>query len=119
MTLGALVIGVAAVTFAIATNLSIVRAVSQLDRGQASPIRVEANDPSTDPEAVTRLIAGQPDTDRFVSIGQTSVNVEALGVIPFVGYQGDAGWIGYEPIQGRWFAGPGEAVASSSVFSRL
>ena len=119
MTLGALVVGVAAVTFAIGTNLSLVRAVSQLDRDQASPVRVELLDPSTDPQAVTDLIAGQPDTERFVSVGQAPASVRVLGAIPFVGYQGDASWIGYELIHGRWFAGTGEAVASTSVFSRL
>jgi putative ABC transport system permease protein len=119
MTLGALVVGVAAVTFAVGTNLSLVRAISQLDRDQASPVRVELADSSTDPETVTDLIAGRADTDRFVSIGQASASVRALGVIPFIGYRGDASWIGYELIHGRLFAGAGEAVASSSVFSRL
>jgi putative ABC transport system permease protein len=119
MTLGALVVGVAAVTFAIGTNLSLIRAVSQLDRDQASPVRVELLDPSIDPQAVTDLIAGHPDTDRFVSIGVAQASVRALGAVPFVGYQGDASWIGYELIHGRWFAGTGEAVASTSVFSRL
>jgi putative ABC transport system permease protein len=119
MTLGALVVGVAAVTFAIATNLSLVRAVSQLDRDQATPVRVELADPSADPGAVTAFIAGRPDTDRSVAIGQAPASVRALGAIPFVGYQGDASWLGYEAIRGRWFNGPGEAVASSSVFARL
>lgn len=119
MTLGALVVGVAAVTFAIGTNLSLVRAVSQLDRDQASPVRVELLDPSTESQEVTDLIAGQPDTDRFVSVGATQANVGVLGAIPFVGYQGDASWIGYALIHGRWFAGTGEAVASTTVFTRL
>ena len=119
MTLGALVVGVAAVTFALGTNLSLVRAVAQLDRDQASPVRVTLADPSAAPEGVSDLIAGRPDTDRFVSIGAAPVSVRSIGVIPFVGYRGDASWIGYELIHGRWFAGPGEAVASTSVFSRL
>jgi putative ABC transport system permease protein len=118
MTLGALLVGVAAVTFAIGTNLSLIRAVSQLDRDQASPVRVELVDPSIEPQTVTDLIAGQPATDRFVSIGVASASVRTLGVIPFVGYQGEANWIGYEVIHGRWFADAGEAVASTSVFSR-
>ena len=31
--------------------------------------------------------------------------------VPFVAYDGDATWIGYELIHGRFFAGPGEVVA--------
>ena len=37
MTLGALVVGVAAVTFSLATNLSLVRIIGQIDRIEASP----------------------------------------------------------------------------------
>ena len=119
MTLGALIVGTAAVTFAIGTNLSLVRAVAQLDRTQASPVRVELMDPSLGPQVITDLIVAQPATARFVSIGEAPVNVQALGAIPFVAYRGDASWIGFEPIRGRWFADSGEAVASSSVFTRL
>lgn len=119
MTLGALVVGVAAVTFAVGTNMSIVRAISQLDRNEASPVRVELADKDADPAAVTAFIKSQPGTDLSVAIGQAPASVRALGVIPFVGYDGDASWLGYVPIHGRWFAGPGEVVASSSVVSRL
>jgi putative ABC transport system permease protein len=48
MTLGALVVGVAAVTFAVGMNLSLLRVQGQLDRIAASPVRVELNDPSAD-----------------------------------------------------------------------
>ncbi len=119
MTLGALVVGVAAMTFAIGTNLSLIRVVSQLDRDHASPVRVELAERSTESKAVTDLIAGQPGTGRFVSLGTARASVGALGATSFVGYQGDAGWIGYELIRGRWFAGAGEGVAPTAVFSRL
>ena len=36
--------------------------------------------------------------------------------MPFVAYDGDASWIGYELIKGRWFAGAGEVVAPTHVF---
>ena len=41
MTLGALVVGVAAVTFAVGLNRSLLRVVGQLERDVASPVRVE------------------------------------------------------------------------------
>jgi putative ABC transport system permease protein len=117
MTLGALVVGVAAVTFALALNLSLVRVMTQLNRNEASPVRVQVLDPSIEPAEVSATIAGQPGTGRFVSVGHTEVAVRGLGVAPFVGYDGDSGWIGYELIHGRLFAGPGEAVAPTIVFS--
>jgi putative ABC transport system permease protein len=46
------------------------------------------------------------------------VDVPRLGAVPFVGYDGDASWVGYALIQGRWFAGPGEAVAPTAFFTR-
>jgi putative ABC transport system permease protein len=117
MTLGALLVGVAAVTFALGLNLSLVRVMTQLNRNEASPVRVQILDPAIEPAEVGAAIARQPGTGRFVSVGQTEVAVQGLGVAPFVGYDGDSGWIGYELIHGRWFAGPGEAVAPTTVFT--
>lgn len=117
MTLGALVVGVAAVTFALALNLSLVRVMTQLNRNEASPVRVQVLDPTIEPDEVSATIAGQPGTGRFVSVGQTEVAVRGLGVAPFVGYDGDSVWIGYELIHGRWFGAPGEAVAPTSLFT--
>ena len=54
MTLGALVVGVAAVTFAVGMNLSLLRVEDQLDRVSASPVRVELADPSADQRAICR-----------------------------------------------------------------
>ena len=41
-----------------------------------------------------------------------------MAAFPFVGYQGDSDWLGYALIAGRWFAGPGEAVAPTNVFTQ-
>ena len=41
-----------------------------------------------------------------------------MAAIPFVGYQGESDWLGYALIEGRWFAGPGEVVAPTFVFTR-
>lgn len=92
--------------------------MTQLNRYEVSPVRVQVLDPAIEPAEVSAAIAGQPGTGRFVSVGSTEVAVRGLGVVPFVGYDGDSGWIGYELIHGRWLAGPGEAVAPTSVFTR-
>jgi putative ABC transport system permease protein len=114
MTLGALVVGVAAVTFSLTTNLSLVRIIGQIDRTATAPVRAEVQRPGT-AAAVTAAIAGHPDTGRFVSIGRTQVTIPGAGSIPFVGYDGDASWIGYAIIDGRWFNGPGEVVAPTNL----
>jgi putative ABC transport system permease protein len=119
MTLGALVVGVAAITFSLGLDLSLMRVMTQIDRSIASPVRVELADPDADPATIAAAIAGHPATARSVGLAQTDATAaRGLGPVSFVAYDGDARWIGYELIAGRWFAGPGEAVARSSVFTR-
>ena len=118
MTLGALLVGVAAVTFAYGLNQSLLKVKTQLDRADASPVRVELQDPTASGTAISAVIAAQPGTGHSTAIGQTRTTAGGLGDVPFVGYDGDASWIGYELIAGRWFTGPGEAVAPTIVFSR-
>ncbi len=138
MTLGALTVGVSALVFALGLDGSLVRVASQLERDRPSPIRVVTFEgagkaggpqlvgPGDDSQAVVppaaqavdAAIAATPGTGRSVAIGQTVVTVPGLlGAIPFVGYRGDAGWIGYELIRGRWFARSGEAVAPTNLFA--
>jgi putative ABC transport system permease protein len=116
MTLGPVLVGVAALTFALGVDLTLLRVVPQLDRTAASPVRAHLVDPTLDPAAVSAAIAELPGTDRSVAIGEIAVAVRALGTLPFVGYDGDAGWIGYELIRGRWIAGPGEVVAPTNLY---
>ena len=81
MTLGALVVGVAAATFALGLNWSLLQVKSDLDRDAASPVRVEVMgpgetggktaapvggtpgagpDPTADPATITTAIASRP-----------------------------------------------------------
>jgi putative ABC transport system permease protein len=129
MTLGALVVGVAAVTFAVGLDWSLVRVVDQLNRNAASPVRAELHGSfaapiaTTDADAasapnVAATIAADPGTGRFVSIGQADVIVPRVGSVPFVGYDRDTSWLGYELIHGRWSTAPGEAVAPTNLFTQ-
>jgi putative ABC transport system permease protein len=118
MTTGALVVGVAAATFAVGVNLSLVRAIAQLDRTIASPIRAELVDPSADPDQITATIAEREGTERSVAVGEVVAATPRLGDLRFVGYGGESRWIGYELIRGRWFSQPGEVVAPTVVFTR-
>ncbi len=115
MTLGALVVGVAAVTFSLGLNASLLRVMDQLNRPTASPVRVELR--AGDPAAVDARLAAQANTAHVVSLGTASVDVRGVGSIPFVGYREDASWIGIEMISGRWFSRPGEAVAPTNFFT--
>jgi putative ABC transport system permease protein len=118
MTLGAVVVGVAAATFALGVNLSLIRIIDQLDRTTASPVRAEIVAQNVDPAAVTAAIAANPDTERFVAIGQTSVDLGGLGEVLLVGYDGDFSGTGYETISGRLPSGPGEVAAGTNFFRR-
>jgi putative ABC transport system permease protein len=116
MTLGALVVGVAAVTLSIGLNASLLRVMNDLGRGEASPVRAELQDPSTDGAAVTAQIGAHPDTGQVIALATAEATAPGLGPVSFVGYEGDASWVGYALVRGRWFTGPGEAVAPSAVF---
>ncbi|HEY7968807.1 MAG TPA: FtsX-like permease family protein, partial [Candidatus Limnocylindrales bacterium] len=117
MTLGALVVGVSAVTMAIGLNASLLQIKEDLDRSIASPVRAEIRD-STDPAGVTTAIAADSRTGRSTAIGDLQVTVPHVGVLPLVGYDGDSTWLGYRLIEGRWFSAPGEAVAPTNVFTQ-
>lgn len=116
MTLGALLVGVAAVTFSLGVNASLVRAIAQIDRSAMSPVRAELMSASADSAPTTQAIAAHPDTERVVALGGGEVTVPGLGSVTFVGYDGDASWLGFELIRGRWFEGRGEVVAPTNFF---
>jgi putative ABC transport system permease protein len=118
MTLGAVLVGVAAATFALGVNLSLVRIIEQIDRTEASPVRAQIGQPAQDTAAVTSSIAQNPDTERFVTIREAQVTVRGFGEATFVGYDGDSGWLGFEMIHGRWPAGLGEVVAPTALMAR-
>jgi putative ABC transport system permease protein len=118
MTLGALVVGVAALTFALGLNWSLLRVFTDLNRNEAAPVRAEISESSIDPASVTAAIAASPQTRHVVAASQSDTTVPGLGAVPFVGYDGDASWIGYALINGRWFSAAGEAVAPTNFFTR-
>lgn len=117
MTLGALVVGVTAATFSIGLNASLLRVQDDLSRRDASPVRADVGS-RLSPAEVTAAIEHDPDTARFVSVGQTQVTIQRAGAIPFVGYRNASDWLGYRLIEGRWFSGPGEAVAPTNLFTQ-
>jgi putative ABC transport system permease protein len=58
------------------------------------------------------LVSADQDTARSVAEGRSEVSVPGVAdPVPYYGYRGDASWIGYALIGGRWFSRPGEVVA--------
>src|SRR5258706_8040354 len=117
MTLGALLVGVAAVTFSVRLNASLLRVVYDINRNVALPVPSQVMGAAPADRDVSAAIAADPDTAAVVALSTTSVDVPGLGSVPFVGYDGDTSWLGYAMIHGRWSTSPGEAVAATIFFT--
>jgi len=138
MTMGAIVLGVATVVFALSLHLSLGQVAAHLIRdryvqvnlyrpppdalqqgikggspgGQAAPSQISDR-------RMTRLLQSDPGTTRFVA--ETSEQVVIPGIaqpIQFYAYRGPSSWIGYALISGRWFSHPGEVVAPTRLLTQ-
>jgi putative ABC transport system permease protein len=142
MTVGAILIGIATVTFSLglSRSLSDVKAgltrdgVVQLqvfressgpgNKGPQSAVPSAPAGPSAAPavptdQQTTALIAAQPGTARVVAERMIDVAVAGAGEpVPMTAYRGDSSWLGYPIISGRWFSASGEAVAPTAFFTR-
>jgi putative ABC transport system permease protein len=132
MTVGAILIGVATVTFSLGLSRSLSDVKAGLTRDQQVQIQVDrqvagpgakggGGGVPTGPtdQQVSALIAAQPGTARFASERQVDVTVAGAGeAVPMTAYRGDASWLGYPIISGRWFRSAGEAVAPTAFFTR-
>jgi putative ABC transport system permease protein len=77
---------------------------------------VVPKDELADPAAVRAAIQAQPGTARLVGVSQTEVDlVGSTEPLEVNAYHGDASWVGYQLISGRWYHGPDEAVAGSQM----
>ncbi|MET9375857.1 ABC transporter permease [Streptomyces sp. NPDC002992] len=120
----AIAFGALAVTFAVGLGSTLVgvRTGGDPDRGGAVTVHTVARptpqatappEPA-DPAKVAAAIEAHPETASFHRTAKTHVGVAGLkGGAPLVAYDGDT--TGNDPtmVSGRWFSGPGEAVAAS------
>ncbi|HTC86443.1 MAG TPA: ABC transporter permease [Candidatus Acidoferrum sp.] len=118
MVTGAVIVGVAAVVFGVGLDLSIRDAVAGLSRDQAAPVRIDGVD-GANATTVTATLAADRDVARFTAIGSDQVAIAGVGEVVFDAYQGDASWTGYVPVEGRWFAAPGEVDLSDHLLAAL
>lgn len=137
MTMGAILLGVATVVFALSLHLSLGQVAAHLIRGQYVQVDLYRPPPDTlqqgmkggfaggqpappqmSDRQMTSLLRSDPNTARFVA--ETSEPVVVPGVaapIRFYGYRGPSSWIGYALISGRWFSHPGEVVAPTRLLT--
>ncbi|MGH7748476.1 MAG: FtsX-like permease family protein, partial [Candidatus Dormibacteria bacterium] len=123
MTLVAVALGVATVTFATGLTASLGDVKAALVRSQQVQVIATRDGggylgaPMSDAQ-LTSLIQRQSGTQRVTAEGQTQAHITGLSQpIPIYGYRGASNWIGYVLIHGRWFAGTDEAVAPTALLT--
>jgi putative ABC transport system permease protein len=132
VTVVAVLLGATTLVFAAGLATSLARVVTAFDRTAAIPVGVSLMVGRTggpalppregtpiqpaDPAAVLAKIQAQPGTARAVGMSPVDVGLagstEPLNVRA---YDGDASWVGYPLLSGRWYHGPDEAVVSSRM----
>lgn len=105
--------GTAAATFAVGLGNSLVRIQASTDQDTADIEVGSTPDADADPAAVLALIAAQAGTGAAYAVTQLPVTATGLSeVAEGVVTTGDSRWDGIELVDGRWYAGAGEAVVS-------
>lgn len=117
MTLVALGIGVATVTFAIGFQSTLIGVLvdqpSAYGYGQDAVIH---RYPAISDQEVTSQLAGQPETKVVVATRMVTIRVPGQAEPdPVYAMRGDARVLGFSAVEGRWFQAPGEAVIGVAV----
>lgn len=121
---GAILLGSAAVTFALGLTTSLSDAqnapqVSKLgnvivtlgENHPGVPIKGNPHLATASPAEVAADITAQPGTATYVGSIDTTVGVAGVtGGVSVVGITGNTAWASYQMISGQWFTGPGQAV---------
>jgi len=137
VTLAAVAFGATAVIFAFGLSSSLGRAAASQTHSGTVPVRVEPFGPGNGagngpggpggPEqppsdmqnaAVTTALRAQPDTLHEVAVYQNEVKVPGVaGNVNAEAFGGDASWIGFGIIGGRWYDAPGEVDVNTSFLN--
>ena len=147
VTLAAIGLGAAAVTFAVGLGTSLGRVAEGLSHSSAEPVQVfipsaspggagagvqvrhiQGTGPSasghlpTDTQAqraVAAALRAQPGTARYVAADAAQM-VSVAGLSQQVGltvFRGDASWTGYDLISGHWYTGPGQVDVATGFLT--
>ncbi len=124
ITLVAVFLGAAAVTFAIGLGSSLNRVVGGLSHSAAEPVQIYRNSQNSfiftaaQQRTVQAALAAQPGTRRYVAETDNQISVAGLtGQHPLTAFRGPAAWTGYPIISGHWYTGPGQAVVSTGFLT--
>ena len=124
ITLVAVLLGAAAVTFAVGLGSSLNRVVGGLSHAAAEPVQIYRNSQNSfifsaaQQRAVQAALAAQPGTRRYVAETDNQISVAGLtGQHPITAFRGPAAWTGYPIISGHWYTGPGQAVVSTGFLT--
>jgi putative ABC transport system permease protein len=112
LTVLAIVIGVATLTFAFGLHNSLIRLATEPGLNPDETITRFGAYPDTQ---VMQALRADPDTENIVAFTFARVTVPGLSnPVSAIPMRGDSAKLGYQILQGRWFSGPGEAVGGSA-----
>ena len=124
ITLVAVLLGAAAVTFAVGLSTSLNRVVGGLSHSSAEPVQVFPNSQNSfafdaaQQRTVQAALAAEPGTLRYVAETDNLMSVAGLtGQHPLTAFRGPAAWTGYPLISGHWYTAPGQAVVSTGFLT--
>lgn len=129
-TLVALLLGAVTLVFSSGLSASMTEVNVAFTRLDAVPVTVQVmvpdafgpvmtrpgGEPITPPDAadVAATVAAMPGTARSTLLKEAEIRVAGLSQeVRLNGYTGDASWVGYRIVSGRWYSGPDEVVVSS------
>jgi len=117
LTMVAVLVGVATVVFAVGLRTTLERSqvgITHVDRVQLTVNR----EPSYPDSSVMAALAAQPETARVVASTFFQVDVPGVGApVVTTAFRGDSAQLGYFVVAGRWFHGPGEALAPRALLT--
>jgi putative ABC transport system permease protein len=136
VTLAAVLLGAATVTFATGLTGSLNRVVVGLSHSQTEPVQVYLTSgpggqvkhigpaaPAPPPaaaqgHAIEAALRAQPATLRYVAEADQRVSIAGLtGQVDVTAFRGNGRWTGYDMISGHWYTGPGQAVVPTNFLT--
>jgi putative ABC transport system permease protein len=118
----AVLLGATTVVFAIGLATSVSRVGSGATRIDAVPVEVDQSEfgSRAGPDAVAHAakvegtVRSQTGTAHAVGVSTATVGIAGMTTpVRLTMYDGEASWVGYPLIDGRWYSGPDEVVVSS------
>ncbi len=125
VSLAAIAFGATAVIFAFGLNSSLNRAAQSQTHSGTVPVQMQESQngpqsPSVAQDAaMTAVLRAQPGTAHYVAVYGNQVKVAGIAGNVFAqAYTGNAAWIDYGLISGRWYRAPGEVDVNTAFLSQ-